>query len=115
MYPSGYGTLGLGGDGGMDVGNPAYLLWFNTSLTDNLNKDPFLSQLAYYTVHSPGSNDPNASLWEMRMIYQVLIDKAAFGPSGFGSAMIIDQHNSPGKRSVTPVFCDWCVTTSPLR
>ena len=24
--------------------------------------------------------------------------------------MIVDQHNSPGKRSVTPVFCDWCVT-----
>ena len=42
----------------MNSGNAAYLLWFNTSLTDNLNQDPFLSELAYYTVHSPGSNDP---------------------------------------------------------
>ena len=114
-YPSGYGTLGvLGGDGGMLVGNATNVLYVNTSLTDNLNKQPFLGNLAQYTVNSPSLADPNSALWEYRMIYTVIVNKTAFGAAGFGSAMIADQHNSPTKppfeRGPVPFVCDACVT-----
>jgi hypothetical protein len=121
-FPSGYGTLGvLGGDGDMLVGNAADVLYVNTSLTDNLNKQPFLSNLAQYTVNSPSLADPNSGLWEYRMIYTVIVNKSAFGAAGFGWAMVVDQHNSPTKppfergplpfvclRRAGPVLAGWC-------
>lgn len=111
-YPSGYGTLGvLGGDGGMKIGSAASILSYTTSLTENLNKAPFLNNLAQYTENSPAPSDPNSSAWEYRMVYTVVVDKAAFGAAGFGNVMIIDQHNSPSKTgSFTPMTCDACVT-----
>ena len=114
-FPSGYGTLGvLGGDGDMILGNAAHVLAVNTSLTDNLNKQPFLGNLAQYTVNSPSLADPNSPLWEYRMVYTVVVSKDAFGPTGFGSVMIADQHNSPTKppfeRGPVPTACGNCVT-----
>src|SRR5687768_1226948 len=111
-YPSGYGTGGVtAGEGSMMKGNPAHLLSFATSLGDNLNKPPFLNNLAQYTVNSPALSDPNSALWEYRMIYSVVVDKAAFGASGFGNFMITDQHNSPAKKGVgVPVVCHGCIT-----
>ena len=92
-------------------GDAADVLFVSTSLTENLNKEPFLSNLAQYTVDSPALSDPNSPLWEYRMIYTVMVDKAAFGASGFGSVAIIDQHNSPAKMgSFTPTPCGGCVT-----
>src|SRR5262249_49872706 len=53
LYPAGYGTLGVtGGDGGVSVGNASNVVAYSTSLTENLNKQPFLSKLAQYTVNS---------------------------------------------------------------
>jgi hypothetical protein len=116
QYPSGYGTLGLGGDGGFNTGNAAHILSFHTSLTDNLNKPPFLGNLAQYTVNSPALADPNSGAWEYRMIYSVTISPAAFGAAGFGMAMIVDQHNSPTKppfeRGILPNPCASCITNT---
>jgi uncharacterized repeat protein (TIGR01451 family) len=116
LYPSGYGTLGLGGDGGLNTGNAAHILSFNTSLTENLNKPPFLGALAQYTVNSPALSDPNSGQWEYRMIYSVTLNPAAFGAAGYGMAMIADQHNSPTKppfqRGILPDPCDSCITNT---
>ena len=114
LYPSGYGTLGVkGGDGGMIVGNASNVVSYSTSLTENLNKQPFLGQLGKYKVNSPGQNDPNRTQWEYRMIYKVVVKGTAFGSVGFGRATLSDQHNSPAKagfKNFTPLQCDSCVT-----
>jgi len=45
------------------------------------------------------------------MIYTVVVSGAAFGPSGFGSVRIVDQHNSPQKIPLfVPQLCGGCVT-----
>src|SRR5262249_35154398 len=112
QYPSGYGTLGLGGDGKLKQGDAMRLLAFSSSLTENLNKEPFLSRLSQYTVNSPALSDPNSAFWEYRMIYTVVVDQAAFGPSGLGTVTITDQHNSPQKKGppMPPQSCPSCVT-----
>jgi len=113
QFPAGYRSLGVtGGDGGIDAGNAASVLSWTTSLEQNLNKEPFLSNLAQYTVDSPALSDPNSAQWEYSMIYSVVVDRNAFGASGFGNVMITDQHNSPGKRNVVgPVPCGGlCIT-----
>jgi hypothetical protein len=112
QFPAGYRSLGVtGGDGGMKVGDEASVLSWTTSLEQNLNMQPFLGNLAQYTVDSPSLSDPNSGQWEYRMIYSVVVDKNAFGASGFGTVMIVDQHNSPSIRGVEgPVPCGVCVT-----
>src|SRR5206468_10890253 len=71
-YPSGYGTRGVtGGDGIVSIGNAANVVFASSSLTENLNKQPFLSNLSKYTNNSPALSDPNSPLWEYRIIYNV--------------------------------------------
>ena len=102
-YPSGYGTLGVtGGDGGMLEGSASAVLFVSTSLTENLNKPPFINNLAQYTVNSPALSDPDSPLWEYRMIYTVLADKAAFGASGFGSMAVVCSTTRPRKQRPRP-------------
>ncbi|HXJ72231.1 MAG TPA: HYR domain-containing protein, partial [Candidatus Dormibacteraeota bacterium] len=82
-YPSGYGTRGVtGGDGSVTIGSAANVVFVSTSLTENLNKPPFLSNLAQYTNSSPALSDPNSPLWEYRMTYTVVVSNAAFGATG---------------------------------
>ena len=104
-YPSGYGTLGvLGGDGAMLKGSASQILSATTSLTKNLNQSP-----AYYgiIVDSPAAGSALASKWDNVMRYSVVVSASAFGTSGFGKAMVIDQHNSPAKTdNFTPEVCD---------
>jgi hypothetical protein len=111
-YPSGYGTRGVtGGDGSVSIGNPANVVFVSSSLTENLNKQPFLSNLSKYTNNSPALSDPNSVFWEYRMTYTVVVSNIAFGASGFGGVSIVDQHNSPSKiATFTPVICNSCVT-----
>jgi len=111
-YPSGYGSRGVtGGDGSVSIGNAANVVFASSSLTENLNKQPFLSNLSKYTNNSPALRDPNSPMWEYRMIYTVEVRNNAFGASGFASVSIFDQHNSPSKiASFIPVSCDSCVT-----
>ncbi len=106
-FPAGYASLGLGGDGGLVTGSASSLVYASSSLAENLNKPPFVNNLAQYTVNSPNANND----WESNMIYTVEITAGTFGASGFGSVSIVSQHNSPGKRSiVNPNPCDACAT-----
>jgi len=115
-YPSGYRTLGVtGGDGAVISGSAANVVFVSSSLTENLNKEPFLSNLSKYTNNSPALNDPNSPFWEYRMVYTVVVSNVAFGASGFGNVSIVDQHNSPQKTGTfTPTPCDSCATNTAV-
>lgn len=112
-FASGYGSLGVnGGDGQMIAGSAANLYGFSSSLAENLNKEPFLSNLSEYTVNSPVF--PTAG-WEYRMIYQFIVKAEAFGASSFGGVSVIDQHNSPpksGDDSFEPTPCTDCIVNT---
>src|SRR5262249_27634789 len=80
-YPAGYGTLALGGDGGLITGNSANLLFASTSITTDLNQSP-----AFYgfTTNSPPETAPlsNVSIpagWDYTNAYTVIVSGAAFG------------------------------------
>ena len=97
--PSGYGSLGVrGGDGAMIVGDPAWILTWNTSISRNLNERNYAS----YTVDSPSTDanytpNPAAPEWDYRVVYEAWVDIAAFGSAGFGDATIESVHASPSK------------------
>jgi len=97
--PSGYASLGvLGGDGRMIVGDPSRIVDWHTSLERNLNERGY----GDYIVDSPATdadytaNDATPN-WDYRVVYEVWIDNAAFGASGFGGAVIEHVHASPSK------------------
>jgi hypothetical protein len=91
--PSGYKSLGLGGDGRLYTGNAAWLQAYATSMDYNFNT------LGYVlTANSPVyPSDPSYPGWLYQYGGEVKIDMAAFGASGFGSASITGQHFSPNK------------------
>jgi len=97
--PSGYGSLGVrGGDGTMEVGDPAWIVEWNTSISRNLNERGYAS----YTVDSPATDasytpNPQAPNWDFRVVYEAWVDVAAFGSAGFGGATIEYVHASPAK------------------
>jgi hypothetical protein len=97
--PSGYASLGvLGGDGKMIKGDPKWIVRWMTSIDRNLNERGYTS----YVVDSPETDadyTPNAATpnWDYRVVYEVWIDNAAFGSSGFGGALIEHVHASPSK------------------
>ncbi len=98
-YPSGYGILGVtGGDGSISVGSASSILNSNSSLNRNFNQYGYV-----LTTNSPATNSsytPNPSYpnWIFEMVYEVTIDKAAFGgTAGFGDVFVPSLHNSPNK------------------
>jgi hypothetical protein len=98
-HPSGYGTLGVtGGDGKMIVGNASAILGAATSLDRNLNG----CELGMYLEDSPATDaqytpNPDAPHWDYRVVYEVWVDAAPFGQSGFGDAIVEHVHASPSK------------------
>ena len=100
-YPSGYGTLALGGDGKLITGNGNYILAVDTTITDDLNQSP-----AYYgfTTNSPSPSSPLDANWNNVDGYTVIVSAAAFGSNGFGSVNIPYVHDSPSKISGTIKF-----------
>lgn len=94
----GYRTLGVtGGEGKMLVGTPDAVLAVATSLDRNLNGCGLC-----YTVDSPATDasyspSPAAPKWDYRVVYEVWLDPAAFGPAGFGEAVVESVHASPSK------------------
>jgi hypothetical protein len=97
--PSGWGSLGVsGGEGEVLVGDPAWLLDWNTSISRNLNERGYDA----YLVDSPAT-DANYTAnsetpdWDYRVVYEAWIDVAALGNSGFGGAKIEHVHASPAK------------------
>jgi hypothetical protein len=119
--PSGFSSLGvLGGDGGMVLGDPAWIVQWNTSISRNLNE----RGLASYTVDSPATDanyTPNSAApeWDFRVVYEAWIDLAAF-KTGFGGASVEFVHASPAKGGadtvdVMPGKCppQWCLPDAP--
>jgi len=122
--PSGYASLGvLGGDGKMIKGDSKAIVRWTTSIDRNLNERGY----AKYIVDSPktdadytaNSATPN---WDYRVVYEVWIDNAAFGSSGFGGALIEHVHASPSKapsdtiivtKDECPCLRDGCCGTPP--
>jgi hypothetical protein len=109
--PSGYATNGvLGKDGEMIVGKPEHVLKLLTSLDQNLNERGYDA----YIVDSPPTDElfspsKEAPNWDYRVVYDMWIDKAAFGASGFGKVWLEYVHASPSKQDdtifVTPGPC----------
>jgi len=112
-YPSGYGSLGPnGGDGSMVTGSKSNVLWWTTTLTDNLNSGLNGGFPSPYTVNSPTpeSSFPN---WDYVDGFTVIVSKNAFGTASFGGVTIPYVHNSPaktGNNQVSPVPCGGCIT-----
>ena len=96
---SGFASLGVsGGEGQLISGDPAHVLASTTSLDRNLNA----CGLGSFTEDSPETDalytpNPGASDWDYRVSYEIWIATAAFGTSGFGSALIDNVHASPSK------------------
>ena len=104
--PCGYGTLGVhGGEGTVLVGNPG----LHSGGRNVPGSQPEYLRLLqgaglqrHCTVDSPAagpnySPNPMTPNWDFRVSYDVWIDPAAFGASGFGKANISYVHASPAK------------------
>lgn len=89
-FPSGYGSLGLGGDGGMVLGNKSYVVSINTTLANNLNQNGFTG----YTTNSPAAG---VTGWDTVDGYTVVINPAVFGSNGFGSVTVPNVWDTPSK------------------
>jgi hypothetical protein len=97
-FPSGYGTLGFGGDGNNPtVGNASDVLAFRTSLSENFNSYGYVlttNSPATDANYSPNPQYPN---WIYDVWYEVTVDASAFGAAGFGSVNVASVHASPSK------------------
>jgi hypothetical protein len=100
----GYHALGVtGGEGKVSVGSANAILAVSTSLDRNLNGCGYC-----YTEDSPATDEnytPNSATpkWDYRVVYEVWLDPAAFGASGFGEAIVESVHASPSKLSSNTV------------
>lgn len=98
LFPSGYGTLGFGGDGGdPSVGNASDVLSFRTSLSTNFNDFGYI-----YTNDSPPTDtnytpNPAAPNWIYDTWYEVTVKSSVFGSAGFGFVNVASVHASPSK------------------
>jgi|GEM_PF-1651409 len=98
---SGYKSLGVtGGDGGMMTGNASSVISVYTSMDKNFN------ELGYVlTENSPATDEnytPNPTYpnWIFDVWYEVVVDAAVFGASGFKNAALTGMHASPSKTGV---------------
>jgi uncharacterized repeat protein (TIGR01451 family) len=116
--PSGYDSLGVtGGEGRVNIGNAAHILQWATSEDYNLNS------LGYCTggncsgggtnllVDSPATDEfysanPTYPNWIYDVIYELKIDKAAFGAAGFGSLEVPYIHASPSKLGTNTIYAE---------
>ncbi|MCS7039609.1 MAG: DNRLRE domain-containing protein, partial [Caldilineales bacterium] len=115
--PSGYRSLGLGGDGDLSQGNAAHILDWGTSLEYNLNELGYCSGGNCSSlgtdlkVNSPATDalytpNPTYPDWIFDVIYEVKIDIAAFGAAGFGSMDVPYIHASPSKVGTNTIIAE---------
>jgi protocatechuate 3,4-dioxygenase beta subunit len=111
-FPSGYGTLGFGGDGNSPtVGLASDVLAFNTSMDVNFNDYGYVlttNSPATDALYTPNPSYPN---WINDVWYEVTIKLSAFGAAGFGYPDIATVHASPSKTGnntevVNPTSCN---------
>ena len=116
--PSGYASLGVGGgDGGMNLGSATNIQQWGTSLDYSLNNLGYCSGGncsaggTNLVVDSPATDEfytsnPTYPDWIFDTIYEVKIDKAAFGASGLGSIEIPYIHASPSKLGTNTIYAE---------
>ncbi|MGG9972476.1 SdrD B-like domain-containing protein [Ferruginibacter sp. SUN002] len=96
--PSGYTTLGFGGDGNNPtIGLASDVLSFRTSMDVNFNNYGYVlttNSPATNTSYAPNANYPN---WIFDVWYEVTVKKSAFGAAGFGFPVVASVHASPSK------------------
>jgi hypothetical protein len=117
--PSGYDSLGVtGGEGKMitfPYGSAASIQAWATSLDYSLNSTGYCSggtcpaTPVNLLVNSPPTNalyQPQAPYqnWLYDVIYEVQVDKAAFGPNGFGAMSVPYIHASPSKLGTNTII-----------
>jgi hypothetical protein len=104
----GYESLGVsGGDGKMLIGDAKWVLGSTSSLARNLEGCGYCASPACggdCRVNSPSTDEQwssNSSTpnWDYRVRYEVWIDAAAFGTSGFGGVNVSYVHASPSKQT----------------
>jgi hypothetical protein len=94
-----YASLGVtGGDGDLYVGDADHLTSIRTSLADNL----CVLGCSSFTSNSPVTDEnyspsPECPGWDYNVWYEITLDPAAFGPTGFGYPMVTNIHASPSK------------------
>ncbi len=93
---SGYASLGLGGDGGLTAGNAAWLTDFDSTLELNLNRAGYTTTIVNSPVGDSNWNNVNG--------YSFTVKAAAFAGSSFGTATVVEQHNSPSKTGTNATF-----------
>ncbi len=97
-FPSGFGTLGFGGDGGTPtVGLATDVLSFRTSIATNFNDYGYVlttNSPATDTNYTPNPAQPN---WIYDVWYEVTVKASVFGNAGFGFVNVASVHASPSK------------------
>lgn len=110
--PSGFSSLGIGGNGDVYAGSAASLLAWGTSLDYNFNA---LGHVL--TEDSPATDEnytenPNLPGWVFEVTYEFQIDGSLFADNGFGGLTIPIVHSSPNKIAKNKVFGTVATTTT---
>jgi protocatechuate 3,4-dioxygenase beta subunit len=114
-FPSGYGTLGFGGDGGNPtVGSASDVLAFKTSLDYNFNDLGYVLTTNSPVTSSQYAPNPTYPDWIYEVWYEVTLKLSAFGAAGFGYPDVASIHASPSKTGnntevVNPSSCSGSV------
>jgi hypothetical protein len=97
-FPSGFGCLGFGGDGGTPtVGAATDVLSFRTSIASNFNDFGYVlttNSPVTDTNYTPNPTYPN---WIYDVWYEVTVKASVFGTAGFGFVNVASVHASPSK------------------
>ena len=97
-FPSGYGTLGFGGDGNTPtVGASTDVLSFRTSISTNFNDYGYVlitDSPPTDALYTPNAAQPN---WIYETWYEITVKASVFGTSGFGFVDVASVHASPSK------------------
>lgn len=94
----GYRSAGVsGGDGDLIVGSVDDVLAATSSLDRNMNGCGYCETVDSACTDETYASDPDAPQWDFRVVYEVWLDPAAFGDSGFCDVDIDYVHASPAK------------------
>lgn len=97
-FPSGYGCLGFGGDGGTPtVGLATDVLSFRTSIATNFNDFGYILPVNSPATDTNYTPNPAQSNWIYDVWYEVTVKASVFGTTGFGFVNVASVHASPSK------------------
>ncbi len=100
-------------DGSISVGSAAHVLGVRTSISENLNNTTWtdLTNSPLVDANYEGTETPDG--WDWDTWYEVTVDLAAFGTSGFGTPSITDLHSSPSKTGEDKPDVEPCPSVCP--